>query len=81
VEHLVYLIPLFPLVSFVIIALFGKNLSKSITTFLAPGSILASFVVGAAYFLFSGINESISNRAVVFVVSGWRFPGRLFFSG
>ncbi len=49
-EQLVYLIPLFPLVSFIIIALFGKNLSKSITTFLAPGSILASFIVALLIF-------------------------------
>ncbi len=51
-HQLVYLIPLFPLLSFLIIALLGKSLSKSVTTYLAPGSILASFVV--ALFIFSG---------------------------
>jgi len=49
-HQLVYLIPLFPLLSFVIIALFGKNLPKTITTFLAPGSILASFIVAVMIF-------------------------------
>ena len=51
-QQLVYLIPLFPILSFVIIALLGKNLSKNITTYLAPGSILASFIV--ALILFTG---------------------------
>ncbi|HNM32464.1 MAG TPA: NADH-quinone oxidoreductase subunit L [Chitinophagales bacterium] len=49
-EQLIYLIPLFPLVSFLIIALSGKSLSKTITTFLAPGSILASFIVALVLF-------------------------------
>lgn len=44
-EQYVYLIPLFPLISFAIIALLGKRLPKNITTILAPGSILASFIV------------------------------------
>ena len=66
-EHLVYLIPLFPLVSFVIIALFGKNLSKSITTFLAPGSILASFVV-ALLILFSQVS---TNQSVTVPLFSW----------
>ena len=66
-EHLVYLIPLFPLVSFVIIALFGKNLSKSITTFLAPGSILASFVVALLIF-FSQVS---TNQSVTVPLFSW----------
>ena len=66
-EHLVYLIPLFPLVSFIIIALFGKNLSKSITTFLAPGSILASFVV-ALLILFSQVS---TNQSVTVPLFSW----------
>jgi NADH-quinone oxidoreductase subunit L len=67
VEQLVYLIPLFPLVSFVIIALFGKNLSKSITTFLAPGSILASFVVALLIF-FSQVS---TNQSVTVPLFSW----------
>jgi NADH-quinone oxidoreductase subunit L len=67
VEHLVYLIPLFPLVSFVIIALFGKNLSKSITTFLAPGSILASFVVALLIFL----SQVSTNQSVTVPLFSW----------
>ena len=66
-EQLVYLIPLFPLVSFIIIALFGKNLSKSITTFLAPGSILASFVVALLIF-FSQVS---TNQSVTVPLFSW----------
>jgi NADH-quinone oxidoreductase subunit L len=50
-HQLIYLVPLFPLISFIIIALLGKSLSKNITTFLAPGSILASFMVALILFV------------------------------
>lgn len=50
-HQLIYLVPLFPLVSFIIIALLGKRLPKNITTFLAPGSILASFIVALILFI------------------------------
>jgi len=50
-HQLIYLVPLFPLISFIIIALLGKSLSKNITTFLAPGSILASFIVALLLFV------------------------------
>lgn len=70
-EQLVYLIPLFPLLSFAIIALFGKSLSKSITTFLAPASILASFVV--AVFIF--ISQLSNNHAVTVPVFSWIHVG------
>lgn len=50
-HQLIYLVPLFPLISFIIIALLGKSLSKNITTFLAPGSILASFMVALLLFV------------------------------
>ncbi|HMW13299.1 MAG TPA: NADH-quinone oxidoreductase subunit L [Chitinophagales bacterium] len=60
-EHLVYLIPLFPLLSFAIIALLGKHLSKNITSYLAPGSILASFIVALLIFGSQiGHNEAVS---------------------
>lgn len=70
-EHLVYLIPLFPLVSFTIIALFGKSLSKNITTFLAPGSILASFVV-ALFIFFSQLSN---NHSVTVPIFSWIHVG------
>jgi NADH-quinone oxidoreductase subunit L len=71
VEQLVYLIPLFPLVSFTIIALFGKSLSKNITTYLAPGSILASFIV-ALFIFFSQVSN---NHAVTVPIFTWIHVG------
>ncbi len=70
-EHLVYLIPLFPLISFTIIALAGKSLSKSITTVLAPGSILASFIV--AVVIFAG--QVSNNHAVSVPLLSWFHVG------
>jgi NADH-quinone oxidoreductase subunit L len=49
--QLVYLIPLFPLISWAIIGLLNRNLSKSVTGILASGSVLASFVVAALIFM------------------------------
>ncbi len=48
---LVYLIPLFPLISWAIIGLLNRNLSKSLTGIVASGSVLASFVVAALIFM------------------------------
>ena len=70
-QQFVYLIPLFPLLSFIIIALFGKSLSKSITTFLAPSSILASFIVAVLIF----INQLSNNHAVTVPVFSWIHVG------
>ncbi|HNM67109.1 MAG TPA: proton-conducting transporter membrane subunit, partial [Chitinophagales bacterium] len=43
-NQLTILIPFLPLISFLIIALLGKKLPKSIISLLAPGSIIVSFV-------------------------------------
>jgi len=64
-HQLIYLVPLFPLLSFIIIALFGKNISKSITTFLAPGSILASFVVALTIF-FGQVSDNQAHTIQLF---------------
>ncbi len=50
-SQLVWLIPLFPLVSWAIIGLLNRNLSKSITGVLASGSVLASFAVAVMIFM------------------------------
>lgn len=47
---LLMLIPLFPLISFLIIAVLGNKLPKSVTSLLAPGSILLSFIVAVIVF-------------------------------
>ena len=50
-SHLVWLIPLFPLISWAIIGLVNRNLSKGLTGTIASGSILASFVVAVMIFV------------------------------
>jgi NADH-quinone oxidoreductase subunit L len=49
-SQLAWLVPLFPLLGFAIIGLANRNLSKSLTSFIGSGSILASFVVSLLIF-------------------------------
>src|SRR5690349_2368139 len=46
-----WLVPLFPLIGFLISGLFRKQLSKSLTGVIGSGAILASFVVSILLFL------------------------------
>ena len=46
----VYLVPLFPLIGFLINGLGRKSLSKSLIGIIGSGSVLASFVVSFAIF-------------------------------
>lgn len=45
-----YLVPLFPLIGFLIVGFFGKKLSKSLVGLIGCGAILASFVVSLLIF-------------------------------
>jgi NADH-quinone oxidoreductase subunit L len=47
---LVYLVPLFPLIGFLINGLGRKNLSKSLSGIIGSGVILASFIVSMLMF-------------------------------
>ncbi len=47
----IYLVPLFPLIGFLIIGLLNRNLSKSLTGIIGSGSILASFIVSVMVFM------------------------------
>src|SRR5579871_3998301 len=49
-SKLVYLVPLFPLVGFLINGLFRKSLSISLTGIIGCGTILASFIVSLTIF-------------------------------
>ncbi|MBS1567402.1 MAG: NADH-quinone oxidoreductase subunit L [Bacteroidetes bacterium] len=50
-SQLVYLVPLFPLIGFLINGLLRKQLSKSLTGIIGSGVILASFIVSVILFL------------------------------
>ena len=47
----IFLVPLFPLISFAIIGLLNRTLSKTLTGIIGSGSILASFIVSLMIFL------------------------------
>lgn len=49
--NLVYLVPLFPLLGFLLNGLFRKSLSKGLVGIIGSGAILASFVVSVMLFL------------------------------
>ncbi|HVA97467.1 MAG TPA: NADH-quinone oxidoreductase subunit L [Bacteroidia bacterium] len=70
--QLVWLIPLFPLLGFLIIGLFGKNISKSVAGVIACTSVLASFIVSAGIFfqLVSG-----SATATTVPLFNWIYAG------
>ncbi len=48
--NLVWLVPLLPLIGFVIIGLFGKQLSKGLVGFIGCGSVLGAFIIAAGIF-------------------------------
>ncbi|MBO9571592.1 MAG: hypothetical protein J7497_05210, partial [Chitinophagaceae bacterium] len=49
--QLVYLVPLFPLIGFLINGLFRNYLSKSLSGVIGSGAILASFIVSILLFI------------------------------
>lgn len=61
-NKLVYLIPLFPLIGFLINGLGRKSLSKSLTTIIGSGAILASFLV--SLYLFFQVKNNGGSLAV-----------------
>src|SRR3954454_21599382 len=58
--NLVYLVPLFPLLGFLINGLLRKSLSKSLIGIIGSGAILASFVVSVVLFLQVKANGALS---------------------
>lgn len=71
---LVALIPLFPLVGFLVNGLFGKKLSKGLSGAIASISILASFIVSV--FVFIELQGSTQKQHVANLFS-WITSGRL----
>ena len=49
--QLVYLVPLLPLIGFLIIGFFGKNMSKGLVGFIGCGAVLVSFLISLGIFL------------------------------
>jgi NADH-quinone oxidoreductase subunit L len=63
-NQLVYLVPLFPLIGFLVNGLFRKSLPKSATGLIGSGMILASFIVSLV--LFNGVRSGTIYRSSLF---------------
>ncbi len=63
-NQLVYLVPLFPLVGFIVNGLFRNQLSKGASGIIGSGVILASFV--ASFLLFNDVRSGNIHNAVLF---------------
>ena len=69
---LVALIPLFPLLGFIINGFFGKKISKGLSGAIASIAVLASFVV--ALLIFFELEHSVQKS--IPVPKEYRLPGR-----
>ncbi|MFZ4614525.1 MAG: NADH-quinone oxidoreductase subunit L, partial [Bacteroidia bacterium] len=74
-NNLAILIPVFPLVGFLVLGLFGKNFSKTIAAVLASGAVFSSFVL--AILLFINQLENGAAAAVPVNVFDWINSGSL----
>jgi NADH-quinone oxidoreductase subunit L len=64
---LVALVPLFPLLGFIITGLFGKSLSKTVAGVVASGAILLSFIVSVLLFIeLNGAGDNVSHTVKLF---------------
>src|ERR1035438_2478223 len=70
----IILIPIIPLISFLILGLFGKNFSKNTVAYLACGSILISLVLSVA--LFFQI-QSLPSHAITLNLFDWISSGSM----
>ena len=70
-SNLVWLIPTFPLVGFLIIGLFGKNLSKSLVGIIGCGTIFLSLVLSLGiFFEIKGHHEAITVKLFDWITAG-----------
>ena len=69
-NELIGLIPLLPLIGFLIIGLLNKNLSKGIVSVIACGTVLISFVLSIIVF-FGILNAPEGQQALTFTAFEW----------
>lgn len=73
--NLVTLVPLFPLLGFLITSLFGKKLSKTTAGMIASGAILASFAI--ALILFIQLNQAdAAHQSYTYKLFDWIHAGK-----
>lgn len=71
--HLVWLVPLFPLLGFLIIGLLNRNLSKNLSGIIGSGSVFASLIVSLLIY-FEPVAESAST---IVPIADWIHAGNL----
>ena len=79
-NQLVYLVPLFPLIGFILNGLFRKAFSKTMTGVIGSGAILASFVVSVILFNSVAHGQVVQTTLFDFITVGklsipFAFPG------
>lgn len=74
--ELVWLIPIFPLIGFLINGLFGRSFSEKTIGWIGAGSVGASFVVAVSIFL-EILNLPPGSRSVQTIVYSWIWSGDL----
>ncbi len=74
--ELVWLIPIFPLIGFLINGLFGRRFSEKTIGWIGAGSVGASFVVAVSIFL-ELLNMAPGTRSVQKIVYSWIWSGDL----
>jgi NADH-quinone oxidoreductase subunit L len=72
--QLVYLVPLLPLIGFLIIGFFGKKLSNNVVGIIGSGAVLAAFVV--SLMIFSELNSQ-ALKTVTIDLFNWISVGKL----
>jgi len=73
-SDLVGLIPLFPLIGFLVVGLGGKRLPKTLVSFISPGVVGLSFLVTLGIF-FELFKLPISNRSYISTFFSWVATG------
>ena len=74
--ELVWLIPIFPLIGFLINGLFGRRFSEKTIGWIGAGSVGASFVVAVSIFL-ELLNMAPGTRSIQKIVYSWIWSGDL----
>lgn len=72
--NLVTLVPLFPLLGFLLLGLFGKNISKSAAGIIASGAIFISFCISVILFV-TLLNTPKENSTFTYDVFDWIMAG------
>ena len=72
---LVALVPLFPIIGFLLLGLFGKKWSKSLASIVGSGAIFASFAVAVGIFI-ELLGADAAHKTATFSLFEWIDAGK-----